>query len=258
MNHPFSSEASSPFRHGKLIEAARRGSSGLCCARLQSAPGRARLRRRIAVGMSDETSTTSPTTPEHRYDAALAQEIETSWQDRWEADGTFHTPNPAGPLGDADLVERRGEKLFVQDMFPYPSGRGPPRRPPAGFHRDRCLLQVQADDRPQRALHDGLRRVRSARRAVRRADRHAPGDHDRRQHRQHAPPAQAPRTEPRHPSIDFHDRPVVLPMDAVDLQPDLQRLVRRRPGQRRARSTSWSPSSSPAPLDARRSQHGAS
>lgn len=83
--------------------------------------------------MSDETSTTTPTTPAHRYDAALAQDIEIGWQNRWDEAGTFHTPNPAGPLGDPDLVERRGEKLFVQDMFPYPSGTGLHVGHPLGF-----------------------------------------------------------------------------------------------------------------------------
>jgi leucyl-tRNA synthetase len=62
--------------------------------------------------------------PEHRYTASLAQGIETSWQDRWESEGTFEAPNPAGPLADADLLADRGEKLFVLDMFPYPSGAG--------------------------------------------------------------------------------------------------------------------------------------
>ena len=38
--------------------------------------------------------------PRFRYSAALADQIETSWQDRWDADGTFHTPNPVGPLSD--------------------------------------------------------------------------------------------------------------------------------------------------------------
>lgn len=89
--------------------------------------------RRITDGMSDENNTPSPTTPAHRYNAALAQDIETGWQDRWDADGTFHTPNPVGPLGDADLVAQRGEKLFVQDMFPYPSGVGLHVGHPLGF-----------------------------------------------------------------------------------------------------------------------------
>jgi len=70
----------------------------------------------------------SPDTPAQRYDAALADTIETTWQAKWKADGTYHTPNPAGTLtegpanGPADLAAR--EKLFIMDMFPYPSGTG--------------------------------------------------------------------------------------------------------------------------------------
>ena len=59
----------------------------------------------------------------HRYTADLAREIETRWQDRWEGEGTFEAPNPAGPLGEPDKVAGR-PKLFVLDMFPYPSGAG--------------------------------------------------------------------------------------------------------------------------------------
>ena len=40
--------------------------------------------------------------PPYRYTAALANEIEKRWQDRWEGEGTFHAPNPAGPLADPD------------------------------------------------------------------------------------------------------------------------------------------------------------
>ncbi|MCU1351149.1 MAG: leucyl-tRNA synthetase [Acidimicrobiales bacterium] len=62
--------------------------------------------------------------PAHRYDAALAQHIEATWQDRWEAEGTFFAPNPTGPLSEGfDRVAGR-EKLYVLDMFPYPSGVG--------------------------------------------------------------------------------------------------------------------------------------
>ena len=75
--------------------------------------------------MAEPTDTErGPGGPEHRYSAALAQQVETSWQDRWEADGTFEAPNPAGPLADPALLADRGEKLFVLDMFPYPSGAG--------------------------------------------------------------------------------------------------------------------------------------
>ena len=59
----------------------------------------------------------------HRYTAALAEQIELSWQDRWEEQGTFHAPNPAGPWADPQGVADR-QKLLVLDMFPYPSGAG--------------------------------------------------------------------------------------------------------------------------------------
>ncbi|PRY54144.1 leucyl-tRNA synthetase [Knoellia remsis] len=64
----------------------------------------------------------SDTTP-YRYTAELADTIETAWQDRWEEQGTFHAPNPAGPWAEPDKVDDR-EKLLVLDMFPYPSGAG--------------------------------------------------------------------------------------------------------------------------------------
>ena len=56
-----------------------------------------------------------------RYTAALAETIETSWQDRWEAEGTFNADNPVGALAGPDAAE---EKFFLLDMFPYPSGKG--------------------------------------------------------------------------------------------------------------------------------------
>ena len=61
--------------------------------------------------------------PTFRYTATLANQIESKWQDTWEALGTFEAPNPAGPLAEPDKVAGR-EKLFVLDMFPYPSGAG--------------------------------------------------------------------------------------------------------------------------------------
>ena len=102
-------------------------------------------------------------------------EIELRWQDCWDANGTFEAPNPAGPLADPDGVAERGRKLFVLDMFPYPSGTGLHVGHPLGLHRHRRLQPLPAHDRAQRAVHDGLRRVRPAGRAVRRADRPAPG-----------------------------------------------------------------------------------
>jgi len=56
--------------------------------------------------------------PRHRYTPALAHEIELGWQDRWEREGTFHTPNPTGRLsaGFEKVADR--PKFFVMDMFP--------------------------------------------------------------------------------------------------------------------------------------------
>ncbi|RRD03158.1 leucine--tRNA ligase [Arachnia propionica] len=62
--------------------------------------------------------------PSFRYTAELAGQIETAWQDRWEAEETFCAPNPAGVWADPARTDRKGEKLYVLDMFPYPSGAG--------------------------------------------------------------------------------------------------------------------------------------
>jgi leucyl-tRNA synthetase len=88
-----------------------------------------------SAGMSAQTGSpdTRNDTPAFRYTAALAQDIEVRWQDWWDEHGTFETPNPAGPLGDAELSAARGEKLFVLDMFPYPSGAGLHVGHPLGF-----------------------------------------------------------------------------------------------------------------------------
>jgi leucyl-tRNA synthetase len=62
--------------------------------------------------------------PPLRYTAELAGQIEKSWQDRWEHEGTFNTPNPTGALSEGfDRVARR-PRFYVMDMFPYPSGAG--------------------------------------------------------------------------------------------------------------------------------------
>ena len=61
-------------------------------------------------------------TPPHRYNASLAADIESRWQDRWDAEGIHETANPEGLL--ASGRDPVGPKLFVMDMFPYPSGSG--------------------------------------------------------------------------------------------------------------------------------------
>ena len=76
--------------------------------------------------MTDTVTTASPSdagAPAHRYNADLAAVIEAQWQTRWEREGTFEAPNPAGPMAEPDKVGGR-PKLYVLDMFPYPSGSG--------------------------------------------------------------------------------------------------------------------------------------
>jgi leucyl-tRNA synthetase len=63
-------------------------------------------------------------TPQHRYTATLAGEIERAWQQAWSQQGTFNVPNPAGSLAPTDGTPVPADKMFVQDMFPYPSGEG--------------------------------------------------------------------------------------------------------------------------------------
>lgn len=62
--------------------------------------------------------------PPYRYAAALAGRIESTWQANWAELGTFNVPNPVGSLAPADGNPVPDDKLFVQDMFPYPSGEG--------------------------------------------------------------------------------------------------------------------------------------
>jgi leucyl-tRNA synthetase len=73
---------------------------------------------------SSEPEPTREAIPSHRYTAALAGEIEVAWQDRWERDGTFVAPNPTGPLAEGFERVQDMKKLYVLDMFPYPSGKG--------------------------------------------------------------------------------------------------------------------------------------
>jgi leucyl-tRNA synthetase len=70
-------------------------------------------------------STPDETPASYRYTSDLAGDIERRWQDRWEAEGTFEAPNPTGDLaGDVSGGAAGGQKYFIMDMFPYPSGAG--------------------------------------------------------------------------------------------------------------------------------------
>ncbi|MGA5462544.1 leucine--tRNA ligase [Mycobacterium sp. NPDC050041] len=72
--------------------------------------------------MTDSPDTAD--TPQHRYTAELAGDIERTWQQTWAELGTFNVANPVGELAPADGTPVPADKMFVQDMFPYPSGEG--------------------------------------------------------------------------------------------------------------------------------------
>ncbi|RAV34158.1 leucine--tRNA ligase [Corynebacterium heidelbergense] len=71
-------------------------------------------------------STSTDSATPHRYTPELAAEIERKWQEYWTQQGTFNAPNPVGLLAreGASAADVPGERMFVQDMFPYPSGVG--------------------------------------------------------------------------------------------------------------------------------------
>jgi leucyl-tRNA synthetase len=62
--------------------------------------------------------------PRYRYTAELAGRIEQTWQETWNRTGTFNVANPVGSLAPTDGSAVPADKMFVQDMFPYPSGEG--------------------------------------------------------------------------------------------------------------------------------------
>ncbi|GIF48589.1 leucyl-tRNA synthetase [Asanoa ferruginea] len=74
--------------------------------------------------MSEAAERPEHDVPPFRYTAALAGDIEQRWQDYWEARGTFRAPNPVGELADPEHPRAGAPKIYVHDMFPYPSGEG--------------------------------------------------------------------------------------------------------------------------------------
>ena len=76
-----------------------------------------------AAGRSADTDADADV-PKFRYTAELAGEIERGWQQHWAQTGTFNVPNPVGSLAPVDGGNVPDDKMFVQDMFPYPSGEG--------------------------------------------------------------------------------------------------------------------------------------
>lgn len=68
-----------------------------------------------------ENTPETPDTPQYRYTAEMAGNLEAKWQRIWDETGAFNADNPSGSLA-GDLAKH--EKYFILDMFPYPSGKG--------------------------------------------------------------------------------------------------------------------------------------
>ena len=56
-------------------------------------------------------------TPPFRYDARLANEIELKWQQRWEREGTFQSPNPPGADGPGAALSDGAERVAGRPKF---------------------------------------------------------------------------------------------------------------------------------------------
>ena len=69
--------------------------------------------------MTQTQAQSSDRQPKHRYNAQMAGDIETRWQQWWSEQGTYQQPNPGEPGFDASRP-----KYYALDMFPYPSGAG--------------------------------------------------------------------------------------------------------------------------------------
>lgn len=148
-----------------------------------------------------------------RYNPAV---LEPKWQAYWAQHKTFATPRmPTGP------------KLYVLDMFPYPSGDGLHVGHPEGYTATDILCRFERA-RGRSVMHPmgwdafGLPAEQHAKKTG------TPPRHHRKKYR-HLPPATANagfqlRLGPR----GGHDRSRVLPLDAVDLFADLRYLVRPR------------------------------
>ncbi|MDI9587420.1 MAG: class I tRNA ligase family protein [Acidobacteriota bacterium] len=86
--------------------------------------------------MSNETAGETP----YRYDAALANEIEARWQEKWAEANAFRADNPVGDLA-GPLADK--EKFYLLDMFPYPSGAGLHVGHPLGYIATDTIARYQ-------------------------------------------------------------------------------------------------------------------
>ncbi|MEV4139525.1 leucine--tRNA ligase [Dactylosporangium sp. NPDC049742] len=91
--------------------------------------------------MSEAVTDGAVDIPPYRYTAAMAADIEACWQDYWSEHSTFYAPNPTGPLSDPSHPRAGAPKLYVMDMFPYPSGSGLHVGHPLGYIGTDCYTR---------------------------------------------------------------------------------------------------------------------
>ncbi len=68
---------------------------------------------------AESTAISSRNETPFRYTAAMANQLELAWQQKWEDQHTYRQPNPGEHDFNAALP-----KFYCLDMFPYPSGAG--------------------------------------------------------------------------------------------------------------------------------------
>ncbi len=134
-------------------------------------------------------------------------------------EGAGHLPRGGGS---------RTPEILRSRHVPLPLGSGSARRPSAGLHRLRHLRPLQAVVRIQRVAPDGLRRLRSAGRAIRHPDRTASGRHDGAEHRPLPRAAGQDRLLVRLEPRGAHLRPGLLPLDPVGVPADVRPLLLQR------------------------------
>lgn len=91
--------------------------------------------------MSEAVTDGAVDIPPYRYTAVTAADIEACWQDYWSEHSTFYAPNPTGPLSDPNHPRAGAPKLYVMDMFPYPSGAGLHVGHPLGYIGTDCYTR---------------------------------------------------------------------------------------------------------------------
>ena len=140
---------------------------------------------------------------------------------------------------DEDLPRCGGQgerEVLRAQHVPLPLGGGAARRPPLGIHSVGHIRALQAHEGLQRAQPNGLRRLRTAGRAVRHTDGTAPGRDHRRKHKPLPRAVGQDRILVRLGPRGAHLRPTVLQVDAVGVPENVRVVLRQRPAEGHADS----------------------